>query len=132
MFLPIGDDNSDRTITPYVTYFFIIINILVFIFLQGMGTNDLFTYAYATVPAEILSGRDVVTEAKVFQDAVTGQYFTMPGLEPTNVPVYLTLLLSTFMHGGFAHLFGNMLFLWIFGDNIEDAMGHRNYFFFYL
>ncbi len=132
MFLPIGDDNRDRTTTPYVNYLFIILNILVFIFLQGMGSNDYFTYAYATVPAEILSGNDIVTKAKVFHDAVTGQQFIMPGLQPTTIPVYLTLITSTFMHGGFAHLFGNMLFLWIFGDNIEDAMGHRNYFFFYL
>lgn len=132
MFLPIGDDNRDRTTTPYINYLFIIINILVFIFLQGMGTNDHFTYAYATVPAEILSGQDIVTKAKWFEDAVTGQRFLMPGLQPTNIPVYLTLITSTFMHGGFAHLGGNMLFLWIFGDNIEDALGHRNYFFFYL
>lgn len=132
MFLPIGDDDRDRTTTPYINYLFIIINILVFIFLQGMDANDHFTYAYATVPAEILSGHDVVTNAKVFEDAITGQRFTMPGLEPTNIPVYFTLLTATFMHGGFAHLGGNMLFLWIFGDNIEDSMGHRNYFFFYL
>ncbi len=132
MFLPIGDDNRDRTTTPYINYLFIVLNILVFIFFQGMGGNDQFTYAYATVPAEILTGHDIVTNAKVFQDAVTGQRFVMPGLQPTNIPVYLTLITSTFMHGGFAHLFGNMLFLWIFGDNIEDAMGHSRYFFFYL
>lgn len=132
MFLPIGDDNRDRSTTPYVNYIFIGINILVFIFLQG-GTGDSpFTFAYATVPAEILSGRDYVTEAKVFKDAVTGTRFVMPGLEPTPVPVYLTLISSMFMHGGWAHLGGNLLFLWVFGDNIEDSMGHRNYFFFYL
>jgi membrane associated rhomboid family serine protease len=132
MFLPIGDDNRDRRTTPYVNYLFILLNVLVFIFLQGFGHNDMFTYAYATVPAEILSGRDYVSESKVFQDAVTGQMFTMPGLQPTLIPVYLTLLTSAFMHGGWAHLAGNMWFLWIFGDNIEDSMGHKNYFFFYL
>ena len=132
MFLLIGDDYRDRKTTPYVNYLFILLNIAVFVFLQGFGRNDIFTFAYAAVPAEILTGRDIVTEAKVFQDAVTGQVFTMPGLQPTNIPVYLTLLTSIFMHGGLAHLGGNMLFLWIFGDNLEDAMGHRNYFFFYL
>lgn len=132
MFLPIGDDNRDRKTTPYVNYLFILLNILVFVFLQGFGRNDDFTFAYAAVPAEILTGRDYVSESKVFQDAVTGQIVTMPGLRPTHIPVYFTLLTSTFMHGGLAHLAGNMLFLWIFGDNIEDAMGHRNYFFFYL
>jgi len=132
MFIPIGDDNRDRQTTPYVNYLFIILNILVFVFLQGFGRNDVFTYGYSTVPAEILTGRDYVSEAKVFQDAVTGQVFTMPGLQPTNIPVYLTLFTSMFMHGGLAHLAGNMLFLGIFGDNIEDSMGHKNYFFFYL
>lgn len=132
MFLPIGDDNRDRHSTPYVNYLFIFLNILVFIFLQGFGHNDAFTFAYAAVPAEILSGRDYVTEAKVFQDAVTGQTFAVPGLRPTPIPVYGTLITSVFMHGGLAHIAGNVLFLWIFGDNIEDAMGHRNYFFFYL
>lgn len=132
MFLPIGDDNRDRTTTPYVNYLFVLLNIAVFVFLQGFGRNVDFTFAYATVPAEILTGRDIVTEAKVFQDAVTGQVFTMPGLRPTPIPVWGTLVTSLFLHGGLAHLAGNMLFLWIFGDNIEDAVGHRNYFFFYL
>lgn len=132
MFIPIGDDNRDRSTTPYVNYFFIIVNILVFVFLQGMGRNDDFTYAYSTVPAEILTGEDVVTKSKIFRDAVTGQVFTMPGLKPTDIPVYLTLISSMFMHGGVAHIGGNLLFLWVFGDNIEDSIGHRNYFFFYL
>ena len=50
----------------------------------------------------------------------------------THINVYLTLITSMFMHGGLAHILGNMLFLWIFGDNIEDAMGRTKYFFFYL
>jgi membrane associated rhomboid family serine protease len=55
----------------------------------------------------------------------------MPGLQPTPIPVYLTLITSMFMHGGIAHIFGNMLFLWIFGDNIEDRLGHIRYLIFY-
>src|SRR5207302_3164520 len=105
---------------------------LVFVFLQGMGSNDRFTYAYATVPKEIVSGRDVVTPDHVITDPVSGDQFKAPGLQPTPGSVYLTLLISMFMHGGFAHLFGNMLFLWIFGDNVEDAMGHGRYLIFYL
>lgn len=132
MFFPVGDDNRDRLTTPYVNYLFIAINILVFIFLQRMGSDYQFTFAYATVPAEILTGQDIVSKSKVFEDAITGQQITMPGLQPTNIPVHLTLITSMFMHGGWAHLFGNMLFLLVFGDNIEDAMGHRRYFFFYL
>ena len=132
MFIPVGDDNRDRHTTPYVNYLFIAINILVFILLQKMGADYRFTFAYATVPAEILTGQDMVTNAKVFEDAITGNRIEMPGLQPTNIPVHLTLITSMFMHGGWAHLFGNMLFLLVFGDNIEDAMGHRRYFFFYL
>jgi len=129
---PIGDDNSDRTTTPYVNYIIIALNVIVFVFLQGMSGNNLFTYSYAAVPGEILTGRDIVTAAKVITDPNTGERFTMPGLGPTNIPVYLTLISSMFMHGGFAHIAGNMLYLWIFGDNIENAMGHKRYLLFYL
>ena len=132
MFIPIGDDNRDRRTTPYINYLFIAINIIVFIFLQGMGTDWRFTYAYATVPAEILTGADVVSRSKVLTDIVTGERIQVPGLQVTPISVYLTLITSMFMHGGWAHLLGNMLFLHVFGDNLEDAMGHRRYFFFYL
>ena|SRR5438552_7885462 len=129
---PIGDDNSDRTITPYVNYLIIALNVIVFVFLQGMSGDNLFTYSYATVPGEILTGRDIVTDAKVMTDPLTGDHFTIPGLGPTPIPVYFTLITSMFMHGGWLHLGGNMLYLWIFGDNIENAIGHRRYLFFYL
>lgn len=132
MFLPIGDDNRDRQITPIVNYLFIIANILVFIFLQDMGRNIAFTFAYSTVPAEILSGHDVITSTQIIQDPITGNVLRMPGLQPTPIPVYLTLITSMFMHGGIAHIAGNMLYLWIFGDNLENAMGHKRYFIFYL
>lgn len=132
MIFPIGDDNSDRTITPLVNYLLIAVNILVFIFLQGMGGNDRFTYAYSTVPQEIVSGRDATTPDRVVQHPVTGQRVHVPGLQPTPISVYITLLTSMFMHGGIAHLLGNMLFLWIFGDNLEDRLGHLRYLVFYL
>ena len=132
MLLPIGDDNSDRTVTPYINYLLIAINILIFIFLQGAGHNLFFTYAYSTVPAEILTGTDIVTQSQVIVDPYTGQQFEMPGLQPTPVSVYFTLLTSAFMHGGWMHLAGNMLYLWIFGDNIENRIGHFRYLVFYL
>jgi membrane associated rhomboid family serine protease len=132
MFIPIGDDNRDRRTTPMINYLFILINILVFIFLQDWGRNIPFTYGYSTVPAEILTGHDIVSASKTVIDEVTGQYVQLPGLAPTNINVYLTLITSMFMHGGLAHILGNMLFLFIFGDNLEDAMGHTKYFFFYL
>ncbi|MGB8507801.1 MAG: rhomboid family intramembrane serine protease [Pyrinomonadaceae bacterium] len=132
MIFPIGDDNSDRITTPFVNYLFIAINILVFVFLQGMGSNDKFTYAYSTVPEEIVTGRDVTTRDRVVEHPLTHQQLEIPGLQPTPGSVYLTLLTSMFMHGGWAHILGNMLFLWIFGDNIEDRLGHLRYAVFYL
>lgn len=132
MLFPIGDDNSDRRSTPYVNYLLIAINILVFVFLQGTGENARFTYAYSTVPEEILTGKDIVTSDRVATDPVSGQEFTVPGLQHTPIPVFLTLLTSMFMHGGWAHILGNMLYLWIFGDNVEDAAGHARYLIFYL
>jgi membrane associated rhomboid family serine protease len=130
--LPIGDDNSDRTRTPYINYLLIAVNILVFVFLQQMGQNLDFTYSYSTVPGEIISGHDIVTNAKIIHDPISGESFRMPGLGVTNIPVWLTLISSMFMHGGFAHLGGNMLYLWIFGDNIENRLGHLRYLVFYL
>src|SRR4051794_6094456 len=118
MVFPLYDDNSDRTITPYINYALIAVNVLVFVFLQQLGSNEHFTYAFSTVPLEILTGHDVVTSSRVLVDAVTGQRLTVPGLAVTPGSVYFTLFTSMFMHGGLAHIGGNMLFLWIFGDNI--------------
>jgi len=132
MVFPLYDDNSDRTTTPVVNYILIAINILVFVFLQQLGTNDKFTYAFSTVPEEIITGRDVRTPDRVVEEPVTGQQLLLPGLQPTPFSVYLTLIFSMFMHGGIAHIAGNMLFLWIFGDNVEDRMGHLRYLIFYL
>ncbi|HEY3038776.1 MAG TPA: rhomboid family intramembrane serine protease [Pyrinomonadaceae bacterium] len=132
MIFPLYDDNSDRTTTPIVNYALIATNILVFVFLQQLGTNDRFTYAFSTVPEEIISGRDIRTPDRVLEHPVTGQQLLVPGLQRTPISVYLTLLLSMFMHGGIAHIAGNMLFLWIFGDNVEDRMGHLRYLIFYL
>src|SRR5256885_8010579 len=132
MIFPLYDDNSDRTTTPIVNYALIAINVLVFVFLQQLGTNEKFTYAFSTVPQEIWSGHDVITPNRVVVQPVTGQRLLVPGLQPTPFSVYLTLITSMFMHGGIAHIFGNMLFLWIFGDNVEDRMGHVRYLIFYL
>jgi len=132
MLLPIGDDDRDRRITPIINYLLIVLNIFVFIYWQDLGRNIHFTFAYSTVPAEILSGHDIVTSSKIIHDPVTGEAIEMPGLQPTPVSVYLTLIISMFMHGGIAHIVGNMLYLWIFGDNLENVMGHVRYLFFYL
>lgn len=130
--MPIGDDNSDRRIKPLINYLFIAANIFVFVILQGMGTNEKFTYTFSTVPEEIISGKDIVTEDQMYEDPSTSDKYKVTGLQPTPISVYITLLTSMFMHGGLAHIFGNMLYLWIFGDNIENRIGHLRYLIFYL
>ncbi|MCW3119592.1 MAG: Membrane associated serine protease, rhomboid family [Chitinophagaceae bacterium] len=132
MLLPIGDDNRDRHLTPIVNYLLIALNIFVFIYWQDFGHNIPFTFGYAAVPAEILSGHDIISAARIVTDPVTGASVQLPGLEPTPIPVFMTLFTSIFMHGGIAHIAGNMLYLWIFGDNLENAMGHLRYLIFYL
>src|SRR5687768_10724005 len=126
---PIGDDNTDRTITPIVNYIFIGINILVFVLLQGLGGNDAFSYAFSLVPKEVTNGIDI-TGVQVVRDALgnTGevQHYATP------LPVYFNFLSSMFMHGDIMHIFGNMLFLWIFGDNLENMLGHVRFAGFYM
>ena len=128
--IPIGDDNSDRRSTPVVTWFLIAANVFVFVALQRFGTNQRFTLAYAAVPAEILSGRDIAGDVPIRDEY--GREVGRVTLEPTPIPVLLTLVTSMFLHGGIAHIFGNMLYLGIFGDNLEDALGHLRYLVFYL
>lgn len=132
MVFPLYDDNADRLTTPFVNYALIALNIFVFVVLQGIGSNDQFTYSYSTVPAEILRGTDIVTQSRILEHPITGQQVEIPGLGRTYGSVYFTLFTSMFMHGGIAHIAGNMLFLWIFGDNIEDRLGHIKYIIFYL
>ena len=126
---PLGDDNTGRTIQPIVNYVFIGINILVFLFLQGLGGNDAFTYAFSLVPKEITTGIDI-TGVQVVRDALgnTGEvkHYATP------LPVYVNFLSSMFMHGSISHIFGNMLFLFIFGDNLENLLGHIRYAAFYI
>jgi membrane associated rhomboid family serine protease len=132
MVLPLFDDDSDRTRVPVVNYILIGLNIFVFVFLQQFGTNNDFTYAFATVPEEILTGHDLVTKDLEIENPITGEHYIQPGLRPTPLSPYITLLTSMFMHASLIHILGNMLFLWIFGDNVEDRMGHVRYLLFYL
>jgi membrane associated rhomboid family serine protease len=132
MLLPIGDDNRDRTTIPFVNYLFIIINLFVFFYLQKFGNDIQFTYSFSLVPEEIITGKDIITNDRIVVDPLTSERIRVPGLQPTPFSVYITFFTSVFMHGGLAHLFGNMLFLWIFGDNIEHRLGHLRYIIFYL
>lgn len=101
---PIGDDNSERTGPTPVTWALIIINVLVFVYELTLGSSlQRFIFEWGAVPRKILAGEDL-----------------------------LTLVSSMFMHGGFAHIIGNMLFLHVFGDNVEDRLGHLKFLFFYL
>lgn len=118
MLIPLSDDNTGRQTTPYVVYTFIALNIIVFIiqFVQG----DRFTLGYAAVPYEIVNNTDLVNPR--------GRVPQMPGPSP----IWLTLFTSMFMHGSFMHIAGNMLFLWVFGDNVEDNFGHIKFIVFYI
>ncbi len=132
MVFPLFDDNRDRRRFPVVTIALIVLNILVFVFPQEMGAeNNWFTMAFSTVPYEILTGDDLV-EKITLEHPITKQKLGDIQHQPNPISVYITLLTSLFMHGGIAHLLGNMLFLWIFGDNVEDYLGHVRYVFFYL
>ena len=132
MVFPIGDDNRDRKIFPLINYLLVLLNVFVFVFLQDFGNNIQFTYSFSTVPEEIITGKDVVTHSKTYEDTETGEIYTIPGLEKTPSPVYITIITSMFMHGGLAHILGNMIFLLIFGDNIENKIGHLRYLIFFL
>ncbi len=111
---PINDNNPTRT-TAYVTYALITINILVFIYELSLTPPQLeqFFQLYSVVPKELTASLNGIPVAQV-------------------VPEPLTQVTSQFLHGGFAHIFGNMLFLWIFGNNIEDQLGHIKYLIFYI
>lgn len=134
MVFPLSDDNSDRQRLPLVTWGLIAANVLVFVIFQQGGQNQDVTLAFSQVPAEIVSGQDIVTSDSIREVVYEGRRIEVPipGLRPTPIPVYLTLLTGIFLHGGWMHLLGNMWFLFIFGDNVEDDMGHGRYLIFYL
>jgi membrane associated rhomboid family serine protease len=101
--LPIGDENAGRRIFPLVTYALIVINVIVF--LIELASGDDFIIRWSFVPARFLAN---------------------PGGD------FITIFTSMFMHAGWLHILGNMLYLFIFGDNVEDAFGHVQFLVFYL
>ena len=128
--LPIGDENERGTGPALVSLAFIGLNVAVFLLLQAGGgpSGEAFTYGYSAVPYEITTGEDLTEPTPV---EVQGELVPIPQ-EPGPSPIWLTLLTSMFMHGGWLHLGGNMLFLWIFGDNVEHRIGHIPYAVFYV
>ncbi|HEX5625605.1 MAG TPA: rhomboid family intramembrane serine protease [Saprospiraceae bacterium] len=105
MFFPIGDDNVKGGYKPLFSYTLILINVAVFLFEVSLSHPDAeaFVIRFGSIPAEVLSGDDLYT-----------------------------LLSSMFLHGGWMHLIGNMLFLWVFSDNIEAVVGTFNFLLFYI
>ena len=127
---PIGDENEPGHGPAFASLAIIALNILVFVLLQGFGGPDglEFTYGYAAVPLEITTGEDLVQPVPV--DTPQGPQSVPQAPGPS--PIWLTLLTSMFMHGGLLHIAGNMLFLWVFGDNVEHRIGMLKYVAFYL
>jgi len=124
--MPLRDDNTDRHIVPVVTYALIAVNILVWLIELGVGER--FVNGYSTVPFEITNNTDLVGMQSV---QAGGQSITIR-LYPGPTPIYLTLLSAMFMHASWMHIIGNMLYLWIFGDNVEDRIGSAKFLLFYL
>lgn len=129
--LPLSDENERGTGPAFVSLAIIALNIAVFVLLQGAGASQQgedFTYGYSAVPYEITNNVDLTEPTPI---TVDGTPYAVPQ-QPGPDPIWLTILTSMFMHGGWLHLLGNMLFLWIFGDNVEHAMGSFRFLVFYL
>ena len=122
MFVPLHDDNVLKSIRfQYVTVALIVINILVYL-LEATRLDEGAIASFAVVPRELLPAG--MLDPLISADLVAG--------DAIRVPEMLTPLTYMFFHGDVLHLAGNMLFLWVFGDNVEDAMGHVRYLVFYL
>jgi membrane associated rhomboid family serine protease len=124
--LPLGDENEPgRTFEP-LTLLLIVANVVLFFIQTG---SEAFTYGYSLVPFEITHNTDLVQPVVIPLE--TGERVEIPHF-PGPDPIYLTFLSSMFMHGGLLHIGGNMLYLWIFGDNIERALRGLLFLGFYL
>ena len=112
--IPLRDDNP-TTITPVVTIAFIVLCVLVFLWQASLGPvrGEQIVYSLGVIPAVLLGRSELPSELVL-------------------VPPAMTTLTSMFMHGGWMHLIGNMLYLWIFGNNVEDSMGHVRFVVFYV
>ena len=119
MFIPLRDDNSLKSIPfQYVTVGLIAVNILVFL-LEVSGLSHAAVASFAVTPRELLGGTALLAPSSFSEDGYA-------------IGEEATLLTYMFFHADVFHLVGNMLFLWVFGDNVEDAMGHLRFLVFYL
>jgi membrane associated rhomboid family serine protease len=126
MFFPISDDDQEINSPAIVTYVLLAANVVLFLI---QLSNPAFTYGWSVIPREITTGIDLVEP----------QWIDVPGQGQAEIPqapgppiLWLTLISSMFMHGGFGHIAGNMLYLWIFGNNVEHRFGHAWFLIFYL
>jgi membrane associated rhomboid family serine protease len=113
--IPLQDDNPTE-LAPVVTITFIVLCVLVFLYEASLPPThaEAVVFQYGAIPALLFGQAD------------------LPPSIAVGIPPYVTLLTSMFMHGGWMHLIGNMLYLWIFGNNVEDVMGHARFVIFYL
>ena len=117
MFLPLHDHNRlEHVPLPFVNLGIIAVTVLIFLLYQDAGARQAVgasSYSFGLIPVVFFDHRDLAPELQVLPD-------------------WMSVVSYAFLHGGFMHLIGNMLFLWVFGDNVEDAMGHLRYLVFYL
>lgn len=113
--IPLHDDNPTQ-LTPIVTMAFIAVCVAIFLYQAGLPREpaETFVFQYGAIPAVIFG------------------HAALPDETRASFPATLTLITSMFLHGGWMHLLGNMLYLWIFGNNVEDVMGHARFVVFYV
>src|SRR5438034_6662249 len=125
-------DENPTILTPVVTVGIIAANLAAWLFVQGAGTNEAVLRSVCQlglIPGEVLGRVPVGTAIPLGRDAL-GRLLACPN--PIGPPHVATVLTSMFMHSGWLHILGNMWFLWVFGNNIEDSMGHARFVVFYL
>jgi len=125
MFFPLTDDDRKLTGPAYVTIALIAINVIAFVLQQ---TNPDITYGWSVVPQEITTNTDLVDPVPI---EINGQMTAVPQM-PGPTPIWLTLITCMFLHGSLMHLGSNLLYLWIFGDNVEHRFGPVKFLLFYL
>jgi len=117
MFIPFHDQNRLVHVPlPYVNLGIIAVTVLIFLLYQGAGAQEAVgasSYSFGLIPVVFFDIRDLAPQLQMLPD-------------------WMSVVTYAFLHGGFMHLIGNMLFLWVFGDNVEDALGHLRYLAFYL
>lgn len=142
MLLPVHDDNAVRR-TPVVTYALIVLNVVIFLVspLSGFGSGTMdpearvcaengYYYEYGAIPKELVGGGGIVDPPDLVATE-RGPVRCTTAADPDKIPA-LSVLFAMFMHGGWVHLIGNMLYLYVFGNNVEDRMGRGHFTLFYL